>query len=72
MKNLEQQLMSEDKKSYMDNEDKLAALKAKPAEDLSMEEFKALKEAKQANEGLMDKAQDEAGAEDIERAGSKI
>lgn len=72
MKSLEQQSMSEDKKSYIDNEDRLAALKAKPVEDLSMEEFKALKEAKQANEGLEGKAQEEAGAEDAERANSKI
>jgi len=71
MKNLEQQPMSENKKSYIDNEERMAALKAKPAEDLSMEEFKALKEAKQANEGLVDKAQDEAGVEDAERKAEK-
>jgi len=71
MKNLEQQPMSENKKSYIDNEERMAALKAKPAEDLSMEEFKALKEAKQDNEGLVDKAQEEAGVEDAERQSEK-
>jgi len=66
MKSMEQP-QSEDKKKFIENEDKLAAIKAKPVEDLTMEEFKALQVAKAENAALVDKAQEEAGAEDAER-----
>jgi len=60
--------VSEDRKKYTDNEEKLAALKAKPVEDLSMEEFQALKSLKKENTDLVGKAQEEATAEDAERS----